>query len=113
MEKQRNIKVKSQRFINGHFIKGPIPLDWILEAGKIGNKSLELGCYIWFVSGLKKSETVPINLGTVGLAFGISRRSMQRALGALERASLIKVTRSKGKMNLITILLKGESNGTL
>lgn len=112
MSRQIFPKIKTQRFINGRFIRGPIPLNWILTAGKIGNKALELGCYMWFLAGLKDSQLFDLNLGKTGEEFELSRRSMQRALNALEAARLIEVTRFKGRKNRIKLLFQGDENGS-
>jgi hypothetical protein len=38
------------------FLRGPIPMDWLNEAAKLGVSPLWVGCVLWHLAGLKKSS---------------------------------------------------------
>ena len=38
------------------FLKGPIPLYWLIAASKLPGKALAVGVVIWFRAGLEKSH---------------------------------------------------------
>jgi len=47
-----------RQYSPGRFLKGPIPLDWIIAAAKLPGKALHVGIALWFLAGLKRSRTV-------------------------------------------------------
>ena len=57
------------------FLKGPIPLSWLIRASSEGGKALLVGIYIWFISGVRKSGQVEINLKLASRLTGASRRT--------------------------------------
>ena len=91
----------------GHFLKGPVPLSWLMAAANLPGKALAVGIAIWFRSGLTKSLTVSLPSTLLGL-FGVDRSAKLRALRALEDARLIAVERTNGKNPLVTILAAPE-----
>src|SRR5579883_3424650 len=88
----------------GEFLKGPIPLAWLNQAGALPGKSLAVGMALWFLVGLKRTK-MDLKLRTAVLnRFGINRKVKTRALTALEGAGLISVSRQPGKNPLVSIL---------
>ena len=87
----------------GHFLKGPVPLDWLQRAARLPGKSLHAGIALWYAAGLLKSASVPLS-NIVGLGFGIDRNAKYRALDWLEAAGLIKVDRKLGRAPIVTLL---------
>ena len=85
------------------FLKGPVPLPWLLVASKLPGKALAVGIAIWFRSGLTGSQTISLPSTLLSL-FGVNRHSKRRALDALEEASLIAVDRRSGRNPSITII---------
>ncbi len=86
-----------------HFLKGPIPLGWLLKAGKLPGKSLHVGIAMWYAAGLTNSRT--LRLSNIAVSrFGIDRNAKYRALSWLERAGLIAVDRNDGRSPTVTIL---------
>src|SRR4051812_6814375 len=79
------------------FVRGPVPLPWLVKAGQTKGKALALGVYLWFYNGVKKTNEFDINLSRIASIFNTSRRSMQRALQLLEQKGLVVVVRSQGK----------------
>ena len=42
------------------FIKGPIPLAWMMAAATPPGKCLHVGLALWYLAGLKKTNTVAL-----------------------------------------------------
>lgn len=97
---EKRVPTKSRK---GRFLKGPIPLNWLMEAAKLPGKSLHVGIVIWFKAGLTKSHSVSVPNGLLS-TFGVDRHAKARALVSLESAGLISVKRKSGKNPVITIL---------
>ena len=38
-----------------HFLKGPVPLRWLVSAARLPGKSLHAGIALWYVAGLTRS----------------------------------------------------------
>jgi hypothetical protein len=108
LPKGKVIKTKPKRKLprhhgNEHFIKGPIPLDWITIAAQLPGKSLQIGITLHYLAGLKKTSTVRLTQTTLN-KFGVSRHCKYRALRCLEQARLITLNRTHGKNPTVTIL---------
>ena len=87
----------------GRFLKGPVPLEWLIEAAKLPGKSLHVGVVLWFLSGLKKSREVTF-APSRRREFGIGRHASYRALKCLEMAGLVRLKRKRGRAPLVTIV---------
>ncbi len=85
------------------FLKGPIPLPWLIIAEQLPGKTYVVALAIWFRAGLCKSMTLTLPSVTLK-QFGIDRSAKKRALNHLESVSLITVVRTNGKNPTITIL---------
>ena len=88
---------------NHKFLKGPIPLAWLIAAARLPGKTFVVGVVIWYRAGLCKAPIIKLP-STVLSLFGINRHTKRRALESLEKASLISVDRSPGKNPTITII---------
>src|SRR5262245_56888225 len=91
------------------FVKGPIPLEWLLMAGRQPGIALQVGVWLWFLSGLSRSSTVFLNASRVAKEFLVSRRSVSRGLSALENVGLIRVVRCPGKKAEVTVIKDGST----
>ena len=88
---------------NGHFLKGPIPLNLINRATRLPGKAWHVYAAIWYLVGINRHSTV--NLTNTALKqFNVSRDSKYRALKALEKAGLLTVVRTNGKNPQVTLL---------
>ena len=87
---------------DGLFLKGPIPLTWLIQAGLLPGKSLHIGIALWFLSGLQKSKQVSLTRSVLEM-FGVRRHSAYRALKLLESSSLVEVKRQAGRSPVVTI----------
>jgi hypothetical protein len=86
------------------FIKGPISVYWLIQARKLGVTPLLLGLVFWYLSGLRKANTVLLsNLNC--REWGIERDAKRRALLKLEKAGLVAVERSPKKSPKVTLLV--------
>ncbi len=85
------------------FLKGPVPLGWLLAAGQLPGKALHIGVALWHQVGLcGGSRTVKLRWKLMG-EFGVTRHSGYRALKALEAAGLISVVRHPGRSPVVTV----------
>lgn len=85
------------------FLKGPIPLKWLIRASKLPGKSFHVAILICYRGGIEKSRTIKLSNITVK-TFGLTRFSKKRALKHLESAGLITVERYTGRSPIVTIL---------
>ena len=85
------------------FLKGPVPMDWLREAMKLGGTSLSVGIVLWHFQGVRKSMTFKI--GIQDLAYYINRSwpAAQRGIKQLEKNGLVTVERAPGKKLVVTI----------
>jgi hypothetical protein len=85
------------------FLKGPVPLPWLIKASRCKGQAFIVAIIIWYRCGLQKSNQVTLTSRVLG-KFGINRSAKSRALLCLEEAGLIQVERQHGKNPVITIL---------
>ena len=86
-----------------HFLKGPIPLDWLGRAARLPGRSLHVAVLLWYAAGLQKTATVSLS-STLARRFGIERNAKYRALKWLEQAGLVSVANSTGQAPSVTLL---------
>jgi DNA-binding transcriptional ArsR family regulator len=86
-----------------HFLKGPVPWQWLMAAAQQRGKVLHVAITLWFLAGLNRRREVKLSLTRVQ-SLGISRSSASRALAALERAGLVVVSRVPGRNPKVTLL---------
>lgn len=86
------------------FLKGPLPLAWIIKAASLpGKYPLAVGLAIWFRSGLENKQTgIPLTTKTIE-RFHVNRQAGYRALATLEAAGLVSVDRKPGRCPLVSI----------
>ena len=80
-------KVSNLRGATAPFIKGPIPLAWMMAAAMLPGKSLHVGLVLWYLAGLKKTKTFALAIASSkDLAWTARRRgaasSLWSALGS-------------------------------
>ncbi len=99
----REQRFRAKHWINGRFVKGPIPLTWISKAAHLPGKSLNAGLACWYLMYLKKSHKFKLS-NIVANDFGLNKDSKLRALKYLEKAELIRCTRTIGRSVVIEML---------
>lgn len=85
------------------FIKGPIPLKWVIAANSLPGKCGSVGVALWYLSGLNNSKQFKVTSDVERVA-GCERKAVYSALNELENNGLICVVRRKGARPLVTIL---------
>jgi len=99
-----NIKKHPPRHKKGEkFIKGPIPLNWMIVAMPLPGSSIKVALVIWFLAGLTNRRKVSLSNKQVN-KFGISRDAKYSALKHLTDAGLILVKGRSGCSPQVTIL---------
>jgi hypothetical protein len=86
-----------------HFLKGPIPWNWLLKAAQLSGKALHVGICLWYLAGLKSSRIVPMSMQRL-LEMGVNRFAAYRGLKALEKVGLVRVARDKGRLSKVELL---------
>ena len=86
------------------FLKGPIPLEWLILAGRQPGMALHVAIWLWYLAGLTRSRQVQLNGSQLAMQLHVNRRSVSRGLAALENAHLITVVRRSGKKRQVTLL---------
>jgi len=86
-----------------HFLKGPIPLDWLALAARLPGRSLHVAILLWYAAGLQKTATVSLS-NTLAQRFGIERNAKYRALRWLEHEGLVSVENNAGQAPRVTLL---------
>ena len=87
----------------GRFLKGPIPLRWLMVAASQPGKALPVAIALWYLAGLKRSRTVALSISSL-TDFGVGRLAGYRGLAALEQAGLVSVVRHAGRKPIVTLL---------
>jgi hypothetical protein len=85
------------------FLKGPIPLNWLIAAAKQPKSAILLGQALWFLVGTRKSRTVMLS-SRLAKEFGVGRKVKTDGLSALEAAGLVSIERRPNKNPIVTIL---------
>jgi hypothetical protein len=102
--------VSPPRRIQGTFLKGPIPMDWLQRAGMLPGKALHLGVALWFRVGLAGAMTVKLANADLA-AMGVARDARYDGLERLKAAGLISVEQQPGRAPTVTLLLVGDAAG--
>ena len=91
------------------FVRGPVPLPWLLKASAVDSMALSVAWVIWFYCGLNKSQIFKLsNKDLINL--GINRQTKSRVLKRLEEAELIKISRCQGKSPIIEVVYNWEQS---
>ena len=107
IKNEKNLGRKS----NCPFLKGPIPIHWLVSARKVSPTALTVGLVLWHLSGLEKNKTFKVTNRILKM-WGLNRFVKYRGLKKLEKAGLIKVKRQNKTSPVVTIL-KGDVNTIL
>ena len=86
-----------------HFIRGPIPCDWLRGAMRCGGKSANLALALWWLAGIEGANPIQLTPRVLGY-FEISPRAARRRLAEFEKAGLVKVDRRRGRSPRVFLL---------
>lgn len=93
-----------------HFLRGPIPLDWLGCAAALPGKTLHVGIALWWLHGMAKGK--PYKLTQKALqALNVERDAASAALVRLELAGLICVVRKPGQRPTVSLVVGVASGG--
>jgi hypothetical protein len=56
LQRQKRESVVPHR--RGEFLRGPVPMAWLLSASRLPGKALVVGVWLWFRAGIEKSTTI-------------------------------------------------------
>jgi hypothetical protein len=93
------------------FLKGPIPMPWLIAAANLPGKALHIATALWFWSGIKRSTTFDLPLNTIR-DMGVSRQTCYAQLKAMEKAGLLSIQSRSGKKPAITLIEDQQRGGT-
>jgi DNA-binding transcriptional ArsR family regulator len=96
--------------IRNKFIKGPLDFVWLSEARKLGVTALWVGLNLWFLRGLRRSNSFIVS-NLMMQEWGVQPDAKSRALRALEKAGLIRVERRGKRSPQVTLVAGNLSNG--
>jgi DNA-binding transcriptional ArsR family regulator len=88
--------------VAGRFIKGPIDVAWLSQARKLGVTALWVGLALWFLKGLKGSDSFLVS-NLIMQEWGVSSDAKSRALRTLKKAGLIAVERRGKRSPRVTL----------
>ena len=86
-----------------YFIKGPIPLSWLIKANRLGGRTSAVATTLWFYDGINHGQEFRLTWRLDDVT-GISRQARQRALKKLESAGLIQLTIRHGASPIVRII---------
>lgn len=101
--KEKVVDKASRKRITGRFLRGPIPLEWLMKASQLSGQALHVAIAIWFLTGVKNTNSVKLSNKLLS-EFGVNRYSKRRALRQLTSADLISVEQGRGKSPVVTVL---------
>jgi DNA-binding transcriptional ArsR family regulator len=88
---------------SGGFIAGPLDVTWLSQARKLGVTALWVGLGLWFLRGMRKSESFIVSNLTMR-EWGVLPDAKSRALRKLEGAGLIIVERRGKRSPHVTLM---------
>ncbi len=91
------------------FLKGPIPLAWLIPAARLPGKALAVAIVVWYLAGLQSRRELHWE-PSKARSFGLNRHAVYRGLAAALVRIGFSVKRTRGRCPIVTILeVKGES----
>jgi len=88
--------------IRGKFIAGPVDVDWVCQASRLGVKALLVGLALWHLRGLRKADTFVVS-NLMLRHWGIQPDAKSRALRKLEKGGLITIERRGKRSPQVTL----------
>jgi len=98
----RSAKRHHPKTKKGKFLKGPVPIVWLVRAERLSGKCLAVGVVLWFLRGLTRKSTFTLEKKWCE-QFGVGRNAVGRCLDRLEKLGLISVERHPGRSPIVSI----------
>lgn len=99
----RTGQLEPKKLTSSPFIKGPLPLQWIIAANSLPGKAGAVGVAIWFLVGVKCTRTVKLTRQVEQIA-ACNRKAVYTAIKNLEQAGLLSVERRQGARPTVTVI---------
>ena len=94
---------KGKDKVSKMFVKGPVPLAWLIKAASLKGKCLHIGVVLWFLAGLCGNKRFRLEHKWL-TRFGVSRWAVMSNLRKLKLAGLIGIHQKAGRCPVITII---------
>ena len=88
--------------VNEYFVKGPIPLRWLRQAGALPGKAFTLGILLFWSYGMNPNRPIKVTRQSLK-NFSISEDAYRDGLKRLEEAGLVSVSRPPGQRAIIQL----------
>lgn len=88
--------------IQGKFLRGPVPLDWLLQAAKLPGRAFHVDVALWCLDGFNRTRTVQLKPSVIR-ELGMDRHASYRSLDKLEAAGLLSVVHKRGAAPMLTL----------
>jgi hypothetical protein len=87
------------------FLRGPVPMDWLARAHRVGGSALAVGLVLWFVRGVS-GKAAPVRIDSaLRRRGGLTPDEARRGIPALESAGLARVVvGGRGRCPVVEIL---------
>ena len=86
-----------------HFIKGPIPLDWIQVATQCGGRGTEVGLLLWYAAGWQKKNPVKLT-AAICAQLNVHPKTVKRVLVKMGTCGLVRAEFHRGRSPVVTLL---------
>ena len=96
-------RIKCRKLQTERFLKGPINMNWLVRAARLGRSALVTGLVLWHYDGMRHGRTFKIGISEAAKLFTVSRRTALRGIKRLEAANLIFVLREPGRKLIVTM----------
>jgi len=103
VSKQSESRSHTLKTLQKQFLKGPIPLSWIIRAFSLPGKAWHVGTVLWFWAGITCSKTVHLTPSRLRHC-GLHPETGRQRLMYLEKAGLVRVERRGRQSPMVTIL---------
>jgi DNA-binding transcriptional ArsR family regulator len=96
----------------GKFIAGPVDVDWLSQARKLGVTALWVGLSLWFLRGLKRSDSFIVS-NLMMQEWDVLPDAKRRALRTLEKAGLIAIELRGKRSPRVTLVVQNSRTSGL
>jgi hypothetical protein len=91
--------------VGGKFIAGPVDVNWMSRARKLGVTALWVGLSLWFLRGLKRSDSFVVS-NLMMQEWDVLPDAKRRALRTLEKAGLITIELRGKRSPCVTLVVQ-------
>lgn len=96
-------RVIVQQYLKEPFLKGPVPLRWLVKAANLGKCALMVGLIFWYMDGMRSQKTFRMRERDIKGLLKVSKWTVLRGIKRLELNGLIFVLREPGCKLVVTL----------